>query len=179
MNLSGTHLGTDAAELDRLSTLFWVSHELHPAQSFSSVVQVIIEVLLNFVGVSEVILYLLDETGQMAPALAEGRAAEDMNGLADEEASLLRGAITSGEIATHVNAGAPAKVVVPLLCDGVCVGALLISDFLQQKTGGCLSRTDEQICEIFRTRAGAVLQASFADVGAPRFPKKKVQEELR
>ncbi len=152
-------------ENNNLLNIYVASYQLHSTLDFQEVLQIIVEIVLNFVGAEKFCVGLLDEkTLEFKPLIAEGLPREALAGL-DTNAGVVGQVITCGE--PHFSADvdkAPEQVDVndPVVCIPLKIkervlGVILIYGFLTQKKR--LAHVDY---ELFTLLAGHAATAIFS-----------------
>lgn len=152
-------------ENNNLASLYVAAHQLHSTFELREVLQIVLEIVLNFVGAKTFALYLVDEEDRsLRPVVAEGIAREDVPG-GRLGAGVLGRAAETGE--PHYGAtragGVDARkdepvVCVPLRMKDRAVGVIAIWDFLQQKTE--LLEVDFEIFNLLGAHAASALEAA-------------------
>jgi hypothetical protein len=151
-------------ENSNLANLYVASYQLHSTLDLKEVIQIILEILLNFVGARTFALYLLDDAdGMLQPIAAEGvdktklpsaRLGEGIIGkVAQSGIAYLLGAMRPEKI----DLGSP-SVATPLRIKDETVGAIAIWDFLKQKTA--LVDVDYELFNLLAAHAAGALQSA-------------------
>lgn len=145
------------AENNNLLNIYVASHQLHSTVDFDEVVQIITEIILNFIGAEVFAVGLLDEkVGGLHPVVLEGVTPAQLR----REGRVVE-ALESGEpyFAQDLQQDPAAGPVacVPMTIRGQTIGVLIIYRFLQQKQE--LRRVDH---ELFGLLAGHAATALFA-----------------
>jgi hypothetical protein len=171
-------------ENEKLVNLFVASYQLHSTLDFHTVVQVIIEVLLNFVGAGQFGLFMTDrESGSLHPLSSYGIGLEQLPVL-DASNDVCRRCFEERAPFLDEKAAAEPKLdperptaCIPLTLEGEVIGAIAIYAFLQQKTD--VSQIDMEIFKLLSDHAAAVLVAArlFAESGG-RKPSVEEYREL-
>jgi hypothetical protein len=151
-------------ENNNLMNIYVASYQLHSTLDFQEVLQIITEIVLNFVGAEVFAIALLDERkGDFHPLVAEG---VDRDGLASLSVSegIVGDVVREGEpyFASDVienRAVVPAKpaICIPLKIKERIIGVILVYRFLPQKTE--LATVDH---ELFTLLAGHAATAIFS-----------------
>lgn len=150
-------------ENNNLLNIYVASYQLHSTLDFQEVLQILTEIILNFVGAEIFAIGLIPETGGRLRALiTEGIEREDLETLA-VDGGVIGEVVQSGEPHfvrdfgdTLVKPSEP-MICVPLKIKGQVIGLALIYKFLQQKTQ--LAPVDH---ELFTLLAGHAATAIFA-----------------
>lgn len=152
-------------ENNNLLNIYVASYQLHSTLDFQEVLQIIVEIVLNFVGAERFCIGLLDEkTLEFRPLVAEGLPRDEFNALATSS-GVVGKVITSGEpyfvgdvehVVTPVDIASP-KVCIPLKIKERVLGVILIYSFLSQKKR--LAHVDY---ELFTLLAGHAATAIFS-----------------
>jgi nitrate/nitrite-specific signal transduction histidine kinase len=152
-------------ENSNLASLYVAQSQLHSSLAVGDVLQVIIEIVLNFVGGKQFVIYMADHSGTQR-ALAVH--ALDIETIPPVE----RGRGVIGEVGlsgrTHAGEGPVPKGLVagrddPFVCfplrgDGTIMGTLAIWGFLLQKE--TLVDVDQQIFDLLSSSGGRALEAA-------------------
>jgi nitrate/nitrite-specific signal transduction histidine kinase len=145
------------AEIERennaLASLFVAQSQLHASLHFDQVVEVILEILLNFVGARD--FTLIERTGDTERVIAtHGQVADTVGQHPTVRAALDHGA----HRVVGVEAGAAPLVCYPLRVDGGVGGAFVITSFLPQKH--TLEDVDHRMFDLISDSGGLALQAA-------------------
>jgi transcriptional regulator with GAF, ATPase, and Fis domain len=150
-------------ENNNLLNIYVASYQLHSTLDFQEVLQIIIEIILNFVGAEVFAIGLVPEDGGgLRPLIAEGVDHDTLAQLPTNR-GIIGDVVHSGEPLFHDEFGSrevvPAEpgICVPLKIKGQVIGVVLIYRFLQQKTQ--LAPVDH---ELFTLLAGHAATAIFA-----------------
>jgi hypothetical protein len=161
-------------ENDRLVNLFVATHQLHSGMDLPGAVQIIVEILLNFVGAGRFALLVLDEPSQTLHALeAYGlpRASVPPRPLADpalaEIAAACRPAVAS--LADGAWSVDRPRVLIPLRRPDGIFGMVAIYSFLTQKEE--ISAVDRELFALIGDHAGTVLEAAWLLAASSRIPR--------
>ena len=160
-------------ENNDLAALYVAQSQLHSSLEVGEVIQVTIEVLLNFVGAEEFCLYTFDTSEVLRPLRAVG-VAESALSSKPGELSRVREAVEGGRVS---NGGlGPAKpeeapvCVIPLQNGSEKLGAIAIWRYLQQKEE--VTFLDQQLFDLLASGAGLALQAALiVSEGRLRLPQ--------
>lgn len=152
-------------EHNLLANLYIASYQLHSTLSFPEVVRIILEIAINLIGISRLVLYLHDVDRQLLVPIAGDGVGEtfDLEG---------RGNIRVGEgvVGTavaraerYVAEPPPAEgtdplAVIPLVAGAQTVGALVLERFLVQKERW--SQVDFELFTLLSAHAGTALLAT-------------------
>jgi len=150
-------------ENNNLLNIYVASYQLHSTLDFQEVLQIITEIILNFVGAEVFAIALVDErTQKLRPLVAEGLPSESLAQL-PIEGGVIGDVITSGE-AHFVDDIENLKfepespgICTPLKIKDRTIGVIAIYKFLQQKKK--LANVDH---ELFTLLAGHAATAIFA-----------------
>ena len=152
-------------ENNNLLNIYVASYQLHSTLDFQEVLQIIVEIVLNFVGAEKFCIGLVDEkTLEFRPLVAEGVPRDDFTTLSTST-GLVGKVISSGEphFAGEVDQAEGAldlanpKVCIPLKIKERVLGVILIYGFLEQKKR--LAHVDY---ELFTLLAGHAATAIFS-----------------
>ena len=151
-------------ENNNLANLYVASFQLHSTMDLREVTQIILEILLNFVGAKTFAIQLIDdERGRMRTLAAEGI----------ERARVPEVSIKEGRLGEVLQSGQPwfdlprlgaradlarPVILVPLRIRDRVVGAIVIWDLLQQKTA--LQEVDYELFNLLGSHAAAALQGA-------------------
>jgi hypothetical protein len=151
-------------ENSNLANLYVASYQLHSTLDLKEVIQIILEILLNFVGARRFALYLVDEAERtLYPIAAEGLDLSKVPPVRTGE-GLIGQVVESGR-PYHEGSLRPLAldltrpvVVTPLHIKDAIVGAVVIWDFLQQKTA--LVDVDYELFNLLGAHAAGALQSA-------------------
>ncbi len=149
-------------ENNNLLNIYVASYQLHSTLDFQEVLQIITEIILNFVGAEVFAIGLVpEEGGRLRPLIAEGIEREEIAAVPIAD-GVVGQVIAAGEPhfrTPSAGAAVPADpaICVPLKIKGQIIGVILIYRFLQQKTQ--LAPVDH---ELFTLLAGHAATAIFA-----------------
>ena len=152
-------------ENNNLLNIYVASYQLHSTLDFQEVLQIIVEIVLNFVGAERFCIGLIDEkTLEFRPLVAEGVPRDDFAALATST-GIVGKVVSSGEphFEGDVEPGsetidiANPKVCIPLKIKDRVLGVILIYGFLEQKKR--LAHVDY---ELFTLLAGHAATAIFS-----------------
>jgi hypothetical protein len=151
-------------ENNNLANLYVASYQLHSTMDLREVTQIILEILLNFVGAKTFAIQLVDdERGRLRTLAAEGvdRARVPEGALADGRVGQ---ALASGQrfidesrLAARADLTLP-SIVVPLRIRDKVVGAIVVWDLLVQKTA--LADVDYELFNLLAAHAAFALQGA-------------------
>lgn len=152
-------------ENNNLLNIYVASYQLHSTLDFQEVLQIIVEIVLNFVGAEKFCIGLVDEkTLEFRPLVAEGVPRDDFATLSTST-GIVGKVISSGEphfvgevdqAEGALDLAAP-KVCIPLKIKERVLGVILIYGFLEQKKR--LAHVDY---ELFTLLAGHAATAIFS-----------------
>jgi GAF domain-containing protein len=156
-------------ENERLASLYVAASQLHSTLDPGEVQQIIVEILLNFVGAKVFAVFAADPEGGLSPLLAEGLPREDVARRPQGTAGGLIGDVFAGRPAHIASAPTPARpsdaeplVALPLRVrlNGRInvVGVVAIWEFLQQKQD--LHDVDIELFNLLSESAGVALEAA-------------------
>jgi hypothetical protein len=154
-------------ENNNLANLYVASYQLHSTQDLREVTQIILEILLNFVGARTFCIQLLDEEKRkMRTLAAEGVDRERVPEVAADEGAIgdvLRSGkpfIDEARVGVRGRSGALDRpvCVVPLQIREKVVGVIVIWDMLPQKTA--LQEVDHELFNLLGAHAGSALQGA-------------------
>ncbi|MFC1611799.1 GAF domain-containing protein, partial [Myxococcota bacterium] len=149
-------------ENNNLLNIYVASYQLHSTLDFQEVLQILTEIILNFVGAEIFAIGLLGPEAELRPLVAEGVAREDLSVL-PTETGVIGEVVSSGEPVFEEDLGSGPIVTsepgicVPLKIKGQVIGVVLIYRFLQQKKE--LAPVDH---ELFTLLAGHAATAIFS-----------------
>lgn len=152
-------------ENNNLANLYVASYQLHSTLDLREISRIITEILLNFVGARLFAVYLLDEPrGQLVPLSAEGLAREQAPHLPARQ-GVVGAVVTTGK--ALLDGGGPGHrgtdlsrplVVSPLRIGDRVVGAIVIWEFLQQKSE--LADVDHELLNLLAAHAASAIQSA-------------------
>src|SRR6266540_860115 len=156
-------------ENERLASLYVAASQLHSTLDPFEVQQIIVEILLNFVGAKVFALLAPDDDGHLSPLITEGIAQEDVPRREMGTAGGLIGDIFAGSPAHVAAQPTPARtvdreplVVIPLRVRLAgrphVVAVIAVWEFLQQKTE--LHEVDTELFTLLSESAGVALEAA-------------------
>ncbi len=169
-----SRLGERYEEIERenndLASLYVAKSQLHSSLDLAHVVQVIVEILLNFCGASRFALLLFDERGQLLPLASEGLSMADVpqcvpgaGRLGESIAS--RHPVVADCIEQPEQPEQPAGSVagahlvsIPLCCNDDVIGVIVVWAFLPQKRE--LWEVDRRIFRLLCESAGVAIEAA-------------------
>jgi nitrate/nitrite-specific signal transduction histidine kinase len=156
-------------ENNNLANLYVASFQLHSTMELREVTQIIVEILINFVGAKTFAIQLLDaEHGRLKTLAAEGidRAHAPGEG-APPTGGMVAEVMRSGnpffDDARLVTRADPARlsqpvIVAPLKIREQVVGVIVVWDLLQQKTA--LQEVDYELFNLLGAHAASALQGA-------------------
>jgi hypothetical protein len=172
---SSSHYAERFAEIEaenaRLASLYVASHQLHSILDLHAIVRHMKELLAQFVGAREFVVYLADdERGELVPICSEGLASAQVARLPLGEG--LIGRVVSSGVAEWVDGDATAGTLaspaaaIPLLLNGRAVGAIAVVATFEQKRE--FVDVDFELFRLLGAHAASALAASrlFAQHGA-------------
>jgi nitrate/nitrite-specific signal transduction histidine kinase len=155
-------------ENNNLANLYVASYQLHSTLDLREVTQIILEILLNFVGAKTFAIQLVDEDhGKLRTLAAEGI----------DRAKVPEGGVAEGRIGEVIKSGHHyidgerlrtradlahldrPVIVVPLKIRDRVVGVLIIWDLLSQKTA--LADVDYELFNLLAAHAASALQGAW------------------
>jgi len=152
-------------ENNNLLNIYVASYQLHSTLDFQEVLQIIVEIILNFVGAERFCIGLVEEkTLEFKVLISEGVPREQFTGLSSN-GGVLGKVVSSGEphfvtevehTTDKVDVANP-KVCIPLKIKDRVLGVILIYGFLEQKKR--LAHVDY---ELFTLLAGHAATAIFS-----------------
>jgi hypothetical protein len=151
-------------ENNNLANLYVASFQLHSTLELREVVQTILEILLNFVGAKMFAILLVDaERGVLRTLAAEGIDRERVPEVKLTDDGVIGRVVSSGKAEISDAARKPLDlqhpaIVTPLRIKDRVVGAIVIWDFLQQKTR--LEEVDHELFNLLAAHAASALQAA-------------------
>jgi GAF domain-containing protein len=150
-------------ENNNLLNIYVASYQLHSTLDFQEVLQIITEIILNFVGGEVFAIAMVPEgEGTLRPLIAEGIERSELARVSTK-GGVVGEVLASGEphfvdtIPPHDPIATEPSICVPLKIKGQTIGVVLIYRFLQQKTH--LQPVDH---ELFTLLAGHAATAIFA-----------------
>jgi hypothetical protein len=154
-------------ENNNLANLYVASYQLHSTMDLREVTQIILEILLNFIGAKTFAIQLVDEQQKKLRTLAaEGidrtRVPETALGSAGGKVGEAIGSghtfVDQERLRARADLERPVTVV-PLKIKEVVVGAIVIWDFLSQKTA--LADVDYELFNLLAAHAASSLQGAW------------------
>lgn len=150
-------------ENNSLMSIYVASYQLHSTLDFSEVLQIITEIILNFVGAEVFAIALIDEaSGLFHPLVAEGVDKDALSRVSLKE-GIIGEVMAKGEAhfvtdigAMTVETAAPG-ICIPLKIKDKIIGTILVYKFLPQKTH--IAHVDH---ELFTLLAGHAATAIFS-----------------
>src|SRR4051794_25470881 len=151
-------------ENNNLANLYVASFQLHSTMDLREVTQIILEILLNFVGAKTFAIQLIDEErGRLRTLAAEGIDRTKVPQATVKDGKVGQGIASGqpffdeGRVSARAELNQPV-IVVPLgIRDGV-VGVVVIGDLLQQKT--TLQEVDYELFTLLGAHAASALQGA-------------------
>jgi hypothetical protein len=152
-------------ENNNLANLYVASFQLHSTLDLRELTQIILEILLNFVGAKTFAIQLVDEEHARLRTLASEGV---------DKARVPEGAVGDGRVGEVVRSGQPfidgerlrmradlerPLIIVPLKIRDKVVGALIIWDLLSQKTA--LADVDYELFNLLAAHAASALQGAW------------------
>lgn len=123
------------AEHNNLANLYISSYQLHSTLSFREVVQVVSEIVINLVGVSEFAMYLYDaRSDTLQPIAGEGVDVASLPAVKLGEGVIGSAARAKERFIGKFDGRGPLAVI-PLSTVEALIGAIVIDKLLQQKDG--------------------------------------------
>jgi GAF domain len=151
-------------ENNNLANLYVASFQLHSTMDLREVTQIILEILLNFVGAKTFAVLLLDEPeGVLRPLAAEGVARSAVP-LVKAGEGVIGGVVATGQPLIDATPHREPRnlerplIVTPLRIKEKVVGAIVIWEFLQQKTE--LQDVDYELFNLLAAHAAFALQGA-------------------
>ncbi len=147
------------AENNLLANLYITTYQLHSTFDVDEIVRIIEEVLLNLVGAEKFSLLLLNEQGQLVPALS-GESTGGLPAVGTDDPCIARALAQRQAWIADTDelsqlAESAIKAVVPLQVDNEVIGALVIYRLLAQKTS--FSDIDEEIFNLLGGHAAMAI----------------------
>jgi hypothetical protein len=162
-------------ENNNLANLYVASYQLHSTLDLREVTQIILEILLNFIGARTFAIVLVDESrGVLVPLAAEG-IPRDRIPFVPVGKGAIGAVVTTGKalvdtVARAGSAGGSVElerplIVSPLRIKEKVVGAIVIWEFLPQKTE--LADVDHELLNLLAAHAASALTSATlsADLG--------------
>ena len=150
-------------ENNSLMAIYVASYQLHSTLDFQEVLQIITEIILNFVGAEVFAIALIDEnTGEFVPLVCEGLPRETLQSI-DIKQGIIGEVIARGEpyfvpnIENLKVAPQSPAICIPLKIKERIIGTIMVYKFLPQKTQ--LAHVDH---ELFTLLAGHAATAIFS-----------------
>jgi hypothetical protein len=151
-------------ENNNLANLYVASFQLHSTMDLREVTQIILEILLNFVGAKTFAIQLVDdERGKLRTLAAEGIDKTKVpepplkEGKVGEVISSGQAYFDESRFASRADLTRP-LIVVPLKIRDRVVGAVVVWDLLQQKT--TLQEVDYELFNLLGAHAASALQGA-------------------
>lgn len=151
-------------ENNNLANLYVASYQLHSTMDLREVTQIILEILLNFVGAKTFAVQLLGEGGtELRTLAAEGIAREEVpktlakEGRVGEVMASGESVFDSSRLGLRADLKHPLAVV-PLKIRDQVVGVITIWDLLAQKTA--LAEVDYELFNLLGAHAASALQGA-------------------
>lgn len=161
-------------ENNNLASLYVAAYQLHSTFDVREVLQIVVEILLNFVGAKTFAVMVYDEEARaVRPVATEGVALEDVPARRLGQGVIGRvaesGEVHYGPLLSGVTPDADPPIAVPLKFRDRVVGVIAIWELLVQKTE--LAEVDYEIFNLLGAHAASALEAArlAAEAGdAPR-----------
>jgi hypothetical protein len=152
-------------ENNNLANLYVASFQLHSTLDLREVTQIILEILLNFVGAKTFAIQLVDEEhGKLRTLAAEGIARDKVpehattEGRAGQVIQSGQSFIDGERLRMRADLERP-LIIVPLKIRERVVGAVIIWDLLSQKTA--LADVDYELFNLLAAHAASALQGAW------------------
>lgn len=150
-------------ENDRLVNLFVAGHQLYSTMDLSDAVQIIVEILLNFVGAGRFAILILDEPTGELHAIESYGVDRGLVPIMSRNVDPVAACFASGkpEIIEEVPEGWDVNrplVCIPLKLGTEVLGAVTIYSYLEQKRE--LTAIDLELFSLLGDRGGAVLESA-------------------
>ena len=159
-------------ENNNLANLYVASHQLHSTLELREVTQIILEILLNFIGAKTFAVQLVDEERRILRTLAaegverarvpersvqDGSAKDAVDDPIHEVVRTGRPIFANGPLQARP-ISAPPAITVPLRIGDKVVGVILVWELLAQKSG--LVDVDFELFNLLGDHAGSALQGA-------------------
>lgn len=157
------------SENNDLASLYVAKSQLHSSLDLAHVVQVTIEILLNFCGASRFAVVLFNEHGELKPLASEGLSMAAVPACDPTAGQLGRSMAARRPIIADsltVSADHEPVVSIPLCCGRDIIGAVLVWEFLAQKQE--LWDVDRRIFGLLCESAGVALESARRSTDAQR-----------
>jgi hypothetical protein len=142
-------------EHNNLANLYIASYQLHSTMSFRDVVQVINEIVINLVGVSEFTMFLLDAPSMtLHPISAEGHEVSSVQPIKVGD-GIVGKSVKEKQRYISENTSESPLAVIPLATIEVNVGAIVIDKLLVQKEG--FTAVDHELFNLLSVHAATAL----------------------
>ena len=158
-------------ENNNLANLYVASYQLHSTLDLREVTQIILEILLNFIGAKIFAVLLLDEQANLLRPLAAEGIARDKVPVVKSGEGAIGAVVSTGRVLLETQRQQPTNldrplIVSPLRIKDRVVGAIVIWEFLQQKTE--LADVDHELLNLLAVHAASALQSAklAADLGS-------------
>jgi len=150
-------------ENDRLVNLFVAGHQLYSTLELSDAVQIIVEILLNFVGAGRFAILILDEPSGELQAIESYGVDRDAVPVMPKDVEPMLACISTGkpEVSEAVSEDWDVNqplVCIPLKLGKEVIGAVTIYSYLEQKRE--LTPIDLELFSLLGDRGGAVLESA-------------------
>jgi hypothetical protein len=151
-------------ENNNLANLYVASYQLHSTMDLREVTQIILEILLNFIGAKTFAIQLIDEDARKLRTLAaEGMPREQAPQWTLDDVRVRRMLDSGQPVFDDTRFGQRADlekpaILAPIRIAGKVVGAIVVWDLLSQKTG--LDDVDYELLNLLGAHAAAALQAA-------------------
>ncbi len=150
-------------ENDRLVNLFVAGHQLYSTLDLANAVQIIVEILLNFVGAGRFAILILDEPTGVLHAIESYGVDRESVPTMSKDVDPVAACIRSGK--PEVNDTVPEDwdvnqplVCIPLKLGDEVLGAVTVYSYLEQKRE--LTPIDLELFSLLGDRGGAVLESA-------------------
>lgn len=156
-------------ENDRLVNLFVSAHQLHSTLDLAEVVQIIVEILLNFVGASRFALLVWDEpAGRFRALESYGLPLTQVPELSSGDPALMGCIATRKPVVEERSAPGwdphRPRVCVPLKLGDEVLAVATVYSYLEQKEG--LSEIDRELFALLADHGGVVLESARLAAGS-------------
>ena len=150
-------------ENNNLANLYVASYQLHSTLDLREVTQIILEILLNFVGARTFAIMLLDEqAGVLRPLASEGIPRERVPSVRSGE-GIIGAVVPTGRVLLDETRSGPLDLERPLIVSPLrikerVVGAIVVWEYLRQKTE--LADVDHELLNLLAAHAASALQSA-------------------
>ncbi len=150
-------------ENERLANLYVASDQLHSTLDLGEVLQIILEIVLNFIGAKQFSIHVVDqETKRLFPVAAEGMRAADAPDFTLDAGAVGRALQSGDPYLSEISPGAGGApdfaaplAVIPLHLRGASVGAVVIYRYLVQKKE--ISEVDHALFRLLAAHAATAI----------------------